>query len=60
MKNTFKLIALTGSVLFTSTLLAQGIPPDPDIITAVPVDGGIFTVVGSAVAYGMHRLRKKN
>lgn len=29
---------------------------DDDVVD-VPVDGGIFTVVGSAVAYGMYRMR---
>ena len=38
--------------------MAQGVPDDPDI--QVPVDGGIFTVVGSAVAYGVYRMRNKN
>jgi len=29
---------------------------DDDVVD-VPVDGGIFTVVGSAIAYGMYRMR---
>ncbi len=29
---------------------------DDDVVD-VPVDGGIFTVVGSAVAYGMYKMR---
>lgn len=33
---------------------------DDDVVdVAVPVDGGILTVVGSAVVYGMYRNRKK-
>lgn len=58
MKKTFKLLSLTLAALTAQVVLAQGVPPDPDIITQVPVDGGIFTVVGSAVAYGLHRLKK--
>ncbi len=46
------------SVLCFTSLMAQGVPDDPDI--QVPVDGGIFTVVGSAVAYGVYRMRNKN
>jgi len=29
---------------------------DDDVVD-VPVDGGIFTVVGSAVAFGMYKMR---
>jgi hypothetical protein len=36
----------------------QVIPDDPDI-NAVPVDGGIITVLGSAAAYGVYRLKNK-
>jgi len=39
-------------------LLAQGTPNgDPD--ASVPVDGGIFTVVGSAIAYGVYRVKNR-
>ncbi len=58
MKNILRTLALIAAVVATKTVLAQGIPDDPDI--AVPVDGGIFTVVGSAVAYGVYRLKNKN
>jgi hypothetical protein len=33
---------------------------DDDVIdVAVPVDGGILTVVGSAVVFGLYKNRKK-
>jgi hypothetical protein len=33
---------------------------DDDVIdVAVPVDGGILTVVGSAMVYGLYKNRKK-
>jgi hypothetical protein len=51
-------LALFVAVVATKAVFAQGIPDDPDI--AVPIDGGIFTVVGSAVAYGVYRLKNKN
>lgn len=58
MNNTLKFIFTLAAILCTTTLMAQGVPDDPDI--SVPVDGGIFTVVGSAVAYGVYRLRNKS
>ncbi len=58
MNNTLKFIFTLAAILCTTTLMAQGVPDDPDI--QVPVDGGIFTVVGSAVAYGVYRLRNKS
>lgn len=40
-----------------AALYAQGTPnTDPDL--QVPVDGGIFTVVGGAIAYGVAKARK--
>ena len=58
MKNTLRILALFVAVVATKAVFAQGIPDDPDI--QVPVDGGIFTVLGSAVAYGVYRLKNKN
>ncbi len=58
MEKHLKLILTVMSVLCFTSLMAQGVPDDPDI--QVPVDGGIFTVVGSAVAYGVYRMRNKN
>jgi len=57
MKNSLRITLLLVAVIATKLAMAQGMPDDPDI--QVPVDGGIFTVVGSAVAYGVHRLRNK-
>lgn len=57
---TFVKYTLTLAVfaLFAGTLLAQGTPNgDPD--ASVPVDGGILTVVGSAIAYGVYRVKNK-
>jgi hypothetical protein len=48
-------------LLFGTQLWAQGLPDngsggtDPD----VPVDGGIVTVVGGALYFGIKQLRKK-
>ena len=43
------------SLLSAAPVLGQGLPgSDPD----VPVDGGIVTVVGGAIYYGMRQLRK--
>ena len=40
-----------------AALYAQGTPnQDPDL--QVPVDGGIFSVVGGAIAYGMFKAKK--
>ena len=58
MEKHLKLLLTVASVLCFTTLMAKGVPDDPDI--QVPVDGGIFTVVGSAVAYGVYRMRNKN
>lgn len=44
------------SLLAAVPVMGQGLPnSDPD----VPVDGGIVTVVGGAIYYGMRRLRKR-
>lgn len=45
------------SLLAAVPVMGQGLPGggDPD----VPVDGGIVTVVGGAIYYGMRRLRKR-
>jgi hypothetical protein len=58
MKKNFKLFLLVVLAVSTKAVFAQGVPDDPDL--QVPVDGGIFTVVGSAVAYGVYRLKNKN
>ncbi|MEK0440844.1 MAG: hypothetical protein RLZZ504_1760 [Bacteroidota bacterium] len=43
------------SLLSAAPVFGQGLPGgDPD----VPVDGGIVTVVGGAIYYGMRQLRK--
>lgn len=58
MKSLMKFTLTLAAMLFVGTLLAQGTPnQDPDM--SVPVDGGIFTVVGSAVAYGFYKVRNK-
>ena len=59
MKNLLKYIsALALFTLVVGTLLAQGTPNgDPD--ASVPVDGGILTVVGSAIAYGVYRVKNR-
>lgn len=55
LKNTLALALFTLAV---GTLLAQGTPNgDPD--ASVPVDGGIFTVVGGAIAYGVYRVKNR-
>jgi UDP-N-acetylmuramyl pentapeptide phosphotransferase/UDP-N-acetylglucosamine-1-phosphate transferase len=61
MKKNLRILALFVATVATKAVLAQGIPDDPDLQNiAIPVDGGIFTVVGSAVAYGVYRLKNKN
>lgn len=64
MKNTLRFIALFVAVVATKAVFAQLLPKDPDGNTEqqveIPIDGGIFTVVGSAVAYGVYRLKNKN
>lgn len=48
--------ALFVIVFMSAPLAAQGLPGgDPD----VPVDGGIVTVVGGAVLFGLRQLRKE-
>jgi hypothetical protein len=59
MKSNVKFLVTLLAFLATNFIFAQGIPDDPDI-QQVPVDGGIFTVVGSAITYGVYRLRNKN
>jgi hypothetical protein len=60
MKPFFKIVLFFVS-FYTVSLCAQGLPDngnggsDPD----VPVDGGIVTVVGGAIYFGMKQLRKK-
>ncbi len=58
MKKNFKLFALVALAISTKAVFAQGVPDDPDL--QVPVDGGIVSVVGSAIAYGVYRLKNKN
>lgn len=59
MKNIFKYaFALLCLSMFAASLYAQGTPnSDPDL--QVPVDGGIFTVIGGAIAYGVYKVRNK-
>lgn len=58
MKTLLKFTLTLGAFVFVGSLFAQGTPnQDPDM--AVPVDGGIFTVVGSAIAYGVYKVRNK-
>ena len=55
-----KYLPLVLAFTLTTVLFAQGnfdMPDDPDV--AVPIDGGIFTVVGAAAAYGAYKLRKE-
>ncbi len=58
MNKNFKLILLVALAVTTKAVFAQGVPDDPDL--QVPVDGGIVSVVGSAIAYGVYRLKNKN
>jgi hypothetical protein len=58
MKKNFKLFVLVALAISTKAVFAQGVPDDPDL--QVPVDGGIVSVVGSAIAYGVYRLKNKN
>lgn len=44
------------SLLSAAPVFGQGLPGDGD--PDVPVDGGIVTVVGGAIYYGMRQLRK--
>lgn len=65
MKNTLRIMLLLVAVVASNAVVAQLMPTDPDAQQAqqsieVPIDGGIFTVVGSAVAYGVYRLKNKN
>lgn len=50
-------------LLFTFCMIALAYSQasfDDDVIdVAVPVDGGILTVVGSAMVYGLYKNRKK-
>ena len=59
MKNFLKhTIAVALFTVAVSALMAQGTPnTDPD--ASVPVDGGIFTVVGGAIAYGVYRVKNR-
>ena len=59
MKNLVKhTFALAFFSIAVSALLAQGTPNgDPD--ASVPVDGGILTVVGGAIAYGVYRVKNR-
>lgn len=59
MKNFVKhTLAVALFSVAVSTLMAQGTPnADPD--ASVPVDGGILTVVGSAIAYGVYRVKNR-
>ena len=58
MKKNFKLFLLVALAISTKAVFAQGVPDDPDL--QVPVDGGIVSVVGSAIANGVYRLKNKN
>lgn len=51
-----KHILLIGSFLMSIAAWAQA--SFDDNVLDVPVDGGIVTVVGSAVAYGLYKNRK--
>ena len=58
MKALLKITQTFAAMSFVGSLFAQGTPnQDPDM--GVPVDGGIFTVVGSAIAYGVYKVRNK-
>lgn len=58
MKAILKYTLTLAAFLFVGSLMAQGTPnSDPDL--QVPVDGGIFTVVGSAIVYGVYKVRNK-
>jgi hypothetical protein len=58
MKSLLKFALTLAAFVFVGSLFAQGTPnQDPDL--QVPVDGGIFTVVGSAIAYGVYKVRNK-
>lgn len=58
MKALLKITLTFAAMAFVGSLFAQGTPnQDPDM--GVPVDGGIFTVVGSAIAYGVYKVRNK-
>ena len=53
-----KYLPLVLAFTLTTVLFAQAdLPDDPD--AQVPIDGGIFTVVGAAAAYGAYKLRKE-
>ncbi len=58
MKALLKITLTFAAMTVVGSLFAQGTPnQDPDM--GVPVDGGIFTVVGSAIAYGVYKVRNK-
>jgi|688.fasta_scaffold442869_2 hypothetical protein len=54
-----KVLAFFAVALLSTALFAQGVPDDPDLQAQVPVDGGIISVVGSSIAYGVYRLRNR-
>jgi hypothetical protein len=56
LKNVF----LIGFLLVSSFLLAQAGFDDDVMDVAVPVDGGITLIVAGAVAYGLHKNKKKD
>lgn len=47
-------------ILSAAELLAQ-VPPPNNTPTNVPIDGGVFTLIGASVAYGAKKIydRKK-
>jgi len=57
MKKLSHLLLFSIAILSATIIYAQGTPDDPD--AQVPIDGGIFTVVGAAAAYGAYKLRKE-
>lgn len=50
-------LVLASLVLLSLSLYGQMLPPDPDL--QVPVDGGILTVIGASIAYGIYRSKKE-
>lgn len=56
LKNVF----FIGFLLVSSVLLAQAGFDDDVMDVAVPVDGGISFIVAGAIAYGLHKSKKKD
>jgi hypothetical protein len=57
MMNFKKISILVVVALSTKVLLAQAGFDDDVTDFAVPVDGGITAIVGSAIAYGVYKFR---